>query len=96
MNYDTTNLDLLSIDTKKLDVCNDAKYALDCKLQKPPTLCLFCKHFVALYKGLYDVIGICGHVRSVSFYKSLVPGWGVCDYYERNTICKETHLDREG
>jgi hypothetical protein len=33
MNYDTTNLDLLSIDTKKLDVCNDAKYVLDYKLQ---------------------------------------------------------------
>lgn len=43
-----------------------------------------------------DVIGICGHVRSVSFYKALVPGWCFCDYYERNTICKETHLDREG
>lgn len=86
MKYDVSSLDLLSPNTKKLDVCNEAKYVLDSRLQKPPACCLFCKYFVSLYQGSYDVIGICGHVRSVSFYESLVPGWVTCDYYETNMI----------
>jgi hypothetical protein len=87
MKYDISNLDLLSIDAKKLDVCNDAKYELESKIPKRPACCLYCKWFAALYEGSCNTLGVCIiHNRVASFYKSLVPGWGVCDYYETDEL----------
>lgn len=77
------NLDLLLSDAKKLDVCNDVKHTVEGTLQKYSQCCLYCRWFAALYEGSCDTLGVCLiHNRVASFYRSLVPGWGVCDYYE--------------
>lgn len=87
MNYDISNLDLLFKDAKKLDVCNDVKHILESKIQKSPKCCLYCKYFAALYEGSCDALGVCLiHNRIASFYRSLVPGWCVCDYYETDEL----------
>ena len=85
MNY--SGLDLLLTDIKKLDVCNDAKHALESKIPKRPVCCLYCKWFAALYEGSCNTLGVCLiHNRVASFYRSLVPGWCKCDYYETDKL----------
>ncbi len=87
MKYDISPQDLLLKDAKKLDVCNDAKYELESKIPKIPRCCLYCKWFAALYEGSCNILGVClTSNRVASFYRSLVPGWGMCDYYETDEL----------
>lgn len=80
-------MDSLFPDTKKLDVCNDAKHIFESEMQKHPKCCLYCRWFAVLYEGSCNTLGVCPiHNRAASFYKSLVPGWGICDYYETDEL----------
>lgn len=81
-----SNLDLLLQDTKKLDVCNDAKHIFEGIMEKYPQCCLYCRWFAALYEGSCDTFGVCLHTRAVGLYKSLVPGWAFCNCYEINKL----------
>lgn len=83
MKYNISNIDQLLADTKKLDICNDAKHIFEGEIQKHSKCCLHCRWFSALYEGSCDTLGVCLiHNRATSFYKSLVPGWAFCNYYE--------------
>lgn len=95
--YNISSLGSLLPDDKKLDVCNDAKHKLEDKIPVHPKICLYCAYFVQLYNGNRGILGACFNDKSTVFFKSIVPGWGICGYYSfgKYPICKETQLDRE-